>query len=78
MEKRIDQKKLQAMREEFEPGTVIVLDKMEDPYRSIPIGTKGVVSHVDDIGTIHAKWENGVQLGLVYGVDYCHVDSSKG
>lgn len=32
-------------------------------------GTVGVVDFVDDIGTIHIKWENGSSLGLIKGVD---------
>jgi len=33
-------------------------------------GTKGTVTHVDDIGTIHMKWDNGRGLGLIPGEDY--------
>ena len=42
---------------------------MDDPYSRIPPGTQGIVSAVDDIGTIFVKWENGSSLGVVYGVD---------
>ena len=31
--------------------------------------TKGVVKYVDDIGTIHCTFENGRNLGLIYGED---------
>ena len=41
---------------------------MEDPY-AVPSGTKGIVDHVDDIGTIHVNWENGSSLGLIVGED---------
>ena len=34
-----------------------------------PAGTKGFIDFVDDIGTIHMKWENGSTLGLVVGTD---------
>lgn len=30
-----------------------------------PVGTKGVVTRVDDMGTIHVNWENGSSLGLI-------------
>lgn len=38
-----------------------------------PVGTKGVVEFIDDIGTIHVEWENGSSLGVVYGEDLCKV-----
>ena len=39
-----------------------------DPH-PIPAGTEGVVTKVDDLGTIHVKWDNGRTLGLVPDVD---------
>ena len=36
-----------------------------------PIHTKGVVRHVDDIGTIFVNWETGSGLGVAYGEDRC-------
>jgi hypothetical protein len=38
---------------------------MDDPYHPVPPQTKGTVDHVDDIGTLHVKWDNGSTLGLV-------------
>ena len=40
----------------------------EDPAPIQP-GTRGRVHNVDDIGTIHIDWDNGRQIGIVYGVD---------
>ena len=31
---------------------------------TVPPGSRGVVDHVDDIGQIHMKWENGSSLAL--------------
>ena len=42
---------------------------MEDPYAPIAPGTEGEVDFVDDIGTIHMKWDNGRALGIVPGED---------
>lgn len=42
---------------------------MNDPYRDIPSGTKGIVTEVDDTGTIHVNWDNGCYLGVIYGED---------
>ena len=38
---------------------------MNDDYNPVPSGTLGTIDHVDDIGTIHVKWDNGSTLGLV-------------
>lgn len=42
---------------------------MDDPYTPVPPGTRGTVAAVDDVGTIHMKWDNGRTLGVVPGVD---------
>ena len=44
---------------------------MSDPYTHIPEGTIGVVTGVDDAGTIFVKWSNGSTLGVVFNVDSC-------
>ena len=40
-----------------------------DDIQAPPTGTLGTVRYVDDIGTIHIKWDNGSSLGLVIGED---------
>ena len=42
---------------------------MSDPYRDMPAGLCGTVTHVDDTGTVFADWENGSTLGAVFGED---------
>lgn len=41
---------------------------MDDP-QAIPAGTRGTVYHIDGMGTIHVRWDNGSGLGLIPGVD---------
>ena len=36
-----------------------------------PPGTRGTVIYVDDIGTVHVRWDNGSTLGVVHGHDKC-------
>lgn len=36
-----------------------------------PIGTKGTVRGVDDIGSIMVRWDNGCTLSVAYGEDMC-------
>ena len=37
---------------------------------SMPEGLEGKVEHVDDIGQIHMKWDNGRTLPLVVYLDF--------
>ena len=56
-------------KELYPPGTRLLLNNMNDPFAPVPSGTRGTVVHVDDIGTIHMRWDNGRSLGLVPGED---------
>ena len=67
---------LKQVRDTYKEGTVIELVEMNDPYSKIPVGTEGVVSFVDDAGTIHVKWKNGSSLGVVYGVDRVRIKNT--
>lgn len=60
---------IQMYKEIYKKGTRIECISMDDPYHPIEPGTKGTVVAVDDIGTIHMKWDNGRTLGLVPGED---------
>ena len=47
-----------------------LLAEMDDT-QAPPVGTRGTVIAVDDIGTIHVRWDNGSSLGVVFGEDLC-------
>ena len=66
----ISREALQALREQFPKGTRVELVKMDDP-QAPPIGTKGTVRGVDDIGSILVAWDSGGSLSVVYGEDIC-------
>ena len=59
----------QRMKDNYPPGTRIMLLSMDDPYAPAPKGTKGTVVHVDDAAQIHMKWDNGRTLAIVPGED---------
>ena len=59
---------IEQIKKKYVPGTKIRLIKMYD-LQAPPSETKGTINFVDDIGTIHMKWENGSSLGLVIGTD---------
>ena len=66
----ISKEALQALRERFPRGTRVELVQMDDP-QAPPIGTKGTVLGVDDIGSIMVAWDSGGSLNVVYGEDKC-------
>ena len=59
---------VEKLKQQYPIGTRIVLRKMED-FQAPPIGTKGTVQGVDDIGSLLVKWDNGCGLNVAYGVD---------
>ncbi len=67
----------ERMKQNYPVGTKLVLDQLYDPYCDLPIGLKGIVQHVDDIGTVHCIFENGSTLGLIPGEDRFHKDVEK-
>lgn len=54
---------VERIKEQYPKGTPIRLYSMEGEQTVQP-GSRGVVDHVDDIGQIHMKWENGSCLAL--------------
>ena len=66
----IGKETLQALRERYPAGTRVELVQMDDS-QAPPVGTKGTVRDVDDMGSIMVAWDNGCGLNVVYGVDIC-------
>ena len=67
----IRKEELEALREKYPQGCRVELVKMDDPYREMPPGMRGVVTGVDDSGSIHVNWQNGSSLAVVFGEDEC-------
>lgn len=65
---------VEKIRQQYPRGCRVQLDEMDD-VQAPPIGTKGTVTGVDDIGCIMVDWDNGSKLNVVYGEDKCHVVS---
>ena len=61
---------VERLRREFPAGCRVELLRMDDP-QAPPIGTKGTVLGVDDIGSIMVDWDNGSGLNVAYGEDRC-------
>ena len=68
----ISKEALNRIRQQYTSGARVELTKMNDPYRTdIVPGCRGTVRFVDDMGTIHVRWDIGSSLGVVYGEDTC-------
>lgn len=52
----------------YKPGDRIELISMEDS-QAVPIGTKGTIDYIDDIGQLHMHWDNGRSLAVNLDVD---------
>ena len=67
-----NKKTVERLRREYPVGCRIVLDRMDDPFTKIPVGTQAVVTGVDDAGNIQCDWDCGSSLALAYGADSAH------
>jgi hypothetical protein len=65
---------IENLRKQYPVGTRVELIGMDD-VQAPPIGMKGTVRGVDDIGSIMVDWDNGSRLSVVYGEDEIRVIS---
>ena len=59
---------LRHLRENYTPGTRVVLVQMDDA-QAPPVGTQGTVTGVDDTGSLLIDWDNGSSLNVIWDVD---------
>lgn len=59
---------VKRLREQYPVGTRVELVQMDD-VQAPPVGTKGTVNGVDDIGSIMVSWDNGSSLSVAFGED---------
>lgn len=50
-------------------GKRVRLIRCTDPYTRLSPGSEGIVTSVDDFGTVHVSWDCGSTLGLIYRED---------
>lgn len=46
-------------------GERVELIHTNDPHTKLKPGTRGTVSFIDDMGTVHVNWDDGGRLGLI-------------
>ena len=61
---------VERIRREYPVGCRVELVRMND-VQAPPVGTKGIVRGVDDIGSVMVSWDNGCGLSVAYGEDSC-------
>ena len=61
---------VESLRKYYPVGCRVELLRMDDP-QAPPVGTKGTVRGVDDIGSVMVAWDNGCGLSVAYGEDSC-------
>jgi hypothetical protein len=61
---------VERIRKQYPIGCRVELLRMDDP-QAPPVGTKGTVRYVDDIGSLGVAWDNSSSLQVVYGEDLC-------
>lgn len=61
---------VERIRKQYPVGCRVELLRMDDA-QAPPIGTKGTVRYVDDLGSLGVAWDNGSSLQVVYGEDLC-------
>ena len=59
-----------SLRKCYPVGCRVELLRMDDP-QAPPVGTRGTVRGVDDIGSVMVAWDNGCGLSVAYGEDTC-------
>ena len=64
-----EQQRVARTKPNYPPGTRIELIQMGDDPRPVAPGTRGEVSCVDDMGSIHMHWDNGRTLAVNTEVD---------
>lgn len=60
---------LEQLRKKYPVGTKLQLISMRNEKYPVLSGTVGEVTHIDDAGSIHMRWENGSSLALIPEID---------
>lgn len=63
---------MERLRREYPTGCRVELLEMDD-VQAPPVGTRGRVYGIDDIGSILVAWDTGSRLSVQYGIDVCRV-----
>lgn len=48
----------------YRPGDRVQMVECNDPYAPVLPGEKGTIAHIDDVGTLHMRWDGGRTFGV--------------
>ena len=68
---------LEQLRKQYPKGTKLQLISMRNETYPVLPGTVGEVTHIDDAGSIHMRWENGSSLAIIPEVDSFRVAGTE-
>lgn len=68
---------LEQLRKQYPKGTKLQMITMRNEKYPVPPGTIGEVTHIDDIGNIHVRWQNGSSLAIIPEVDSFRVAGAE-
>ena len=60
---------LEQLRKQYPKRTKLQMITMRNEKYPVPPGTFGEMTHIDDIGNIHVRWQNGSSLAIIPEVD---------
>ena len=60
---------LEQLRKKYPVGTKLQLIYIRSRKYPVLPGTVGEVTHIDDAGSIHMRWEDGSSLALIPEID---------
>jgi Domain of unknown function (DUF4314) len=58
-------------------GDRVEVIRCYDAYTKLRRGTRGTVTLIDQLGTVHVRWDDGRNLGLVPGQDEWRVIAAE-
>lgn len=62
---KIDIDRVQKIKDTYKEGDEVELLNMESEAYLIPRGMHGKVIAVDDLGSVHVKWQNGMEVAVL-------------
>lgn len=68
---------LEQLRKQYPKGTKLQMITMRNEKYPVHPGTVGEVTHIDDMGSIHLKWQNGSSLAIIPEVDSFRVAGAE-
>lgn len=75
--KKFTREEIKMLREKYPAGTRIKLTEDMDDMQPVKKGELGTVTGVDDVGTIHMRWDTGSGLGIIEGCDHFVIVQEK-